>query len=454
MHQPLVEEALQNVTTGNNTIDQTSGRIWITDGQFRELAAYAPGSTVRLNAYEIGTLSSSSVMLTDADGNVTTTAIQASTAHSIDVQIPTTAALGGAYVTLTAGSLKAFGTLFLDSQDTVPALNGCTYELSPALPTTGANANNVNILVVTQSGCSYGVSAKDPFASSTAAATGTTVVSVGFDANAAGARTTSIEIAGQTVPLTQAATGHVRPVVQAIVDPWDYGPGLAPGEWVTIIGTGLAVGPPRTWNLNGTQTLPTTLGEVIVTFNGAPAALLYISPTQINALIPATTTPGSVQVVVQANGVSSNPFVITATATQPAIYAVPNSDGSAFFVTAALAGTATLVGNSAVDPRVLRAAQPGDLLDLYMVGLGATTDPSKFLTDQLFAGAYPVSAMVTATIGGESASVSFAGLTSPGLYLLRVTIPQDLSPGAQVIQVMAGGLKTSSLLKLLLAPAP
>jgi uncharacterized protein (TIGR03437 family) len=107
-----------------------------------------------------------------------------------------------------------------------------------------------------------------------------------------------------------------------------------------------------------------------------------------------------------------------------------------------------------VDPRVLRAAQPGDLLDLYMVGLGGTTDPSKFLTGQLFAGAYPVSATVTATIGGESASVSFAGLTAPGLYLVRVTIPQDLSPGAQVIQVSAGGLNTGSTLKLLLAPTP
>jgi uncharacterized protein (TIGR03437 family) len=243
-------------------------------------------------------------------------------------------------------------------------------------------------------------------------------------------------------------------VIQAIVDPWNYTSGLAPGEWVTISGTALALGPPRTWNLNGTQTLPTALGEVTVTFNGTPAALLYLSPTQINALVPATVAPGPVQVVVQSNGVNSTPFVITATATQPAIYALPNSDGSSFFVTAALAGTAALVGNSAVDPRVLRAAQPGDVLDLYMVGLGATIDPSKFLTGQLFAGAYPVSVTVTATIGGESALVSFAGLTSPGLYLVRITIPQDLSPGAQTIQVLVGGSKTASALKLLLAPAP
>jgi uncharacterized protein (TIGR03437 family) len=454
VQQPLVVQASQNVTTSNNTVDQTSGRMWVSDAQYRELAAYAPGSSARLNAFEIGTLRDPSVILTDADGNATPLAIQASTTHSIDVQIPASAALGGAYVTLTAASFKSFGTLFLDTQDNIPALNGCTYELSPASSSTGASANSLAILVVTQAGCSFGVSAKDPFASSTAAATGTAVVSVGFTANAGAARTTTIEIAGQTVTLNQAAASTARPVIQAIVDPWNYTSGLAPGEWVTISGTALALGPPRTWNLNGTQTLPTALGEVTVTFNGTPAALLYLSPTQINALVPATVAPGPVQVVVQSNGVNSTPFVITATATQPAIYALPNSDGSSFFVTAALAGTAALVGNSAVDPRVLRAAQPGDVLDLYMVGLGATIDPSKFLTGQLFAGAYPVSVTVTATIGGESALVSFAGLTSPGLYLVRITIPQDLSPGAQTIQVLVGGSKTASALKLLLAPAP
>ena len=80
--------------------------------------------------------------------------------------------------------------------------------------------------------------------------------------------------------------------------------------------------------------------------------------------------------------------------------------------------------------------------------------PSGLLTNQVFGGAYPVGAAVTSTVGGESSVVSFAGLISPGLYLVRITIPQDLSPGAQVIQLSAGGLKTSSSLKLLLAPAP
>ena len=222
---------------------------------------------------------------------------------------------------------------------------------------------------------------------------------------------------------------------------------------MTITGTNLA-GPTQIWNLDGVQALPVYLGDTTVTFNGMPAAVLYVSPTQINVLVPAGVAPGKVQVVVQSNSVISNPFTITAQAVQPAVYAPPNADASTFFVTAALAGTATLIGNSATDPRVLRAAYPGDTLGLYMIGLGSTLDPSKFITDQLFSGAFPVSATVTATVGGEAASVVFAGLTSPGLYLVRMVVPSGLAAGSQPLQVSAGGVQTRMSVALQIVAAP
>ncbi len=229
----------------------------------------------------------------------------------------------------------------------------------------------------------------------------------------------SIDLSG-----TGVATGPV-PAIQAIVDSWGYTAAIAPGLWVTLAGTNLA-GPPQTWNLDSVQDLPATLGGTVVTFNGAPAALLYVSPTQINALVPSSVAPGKVQVVVQVNGLSSTPFTVTAQPAQPAVYAPPTTDAATFFVTAALAGTATLVGNSATDPRVVRPASPGDTLDLYMIGMGATLDPSKFVTDRVFSGAFPISAPVTAAVGGKPANVLFAGLTAPGLYLVRIVVPSGL----------------------------
>ncbi|HEY1342259.1 MAG TPA: choice-of-anchor D domain-containing protein, partial [Bryobacteraceae bacterium] len=286
---------------------------------------------------------------------------------------------------------------------------------------------------------------------STMAAGAACQVSVTFRPSAAGVRTASLVISGnfsggpRTVALsgTGVATGPV-PTIQAVVDAWTYTRGVAPGLWVTIAGTNLG-GPPQLWDLTGVQQLPTSLGGVTVTFNDTLAPLAYVRATQINALVPASIAPGPVQIVVQVNGVHSAPFPATASMTQPSVYSLPDAGGASFFVTAALQGSATLVGNSAVDPRVARAAYPGDVLDLYMIGLGATVDPSKFVTDKLFSGAFPVNAKVTATVGGAPAPVSFAGLISPGLYLVRITVPTGLPAGPQPIEISAGESRTQSL---------
>jgi uncharacterized protein (TIGR03437 family) len=448
--EPVVSDNSSGISIGNNTIDTTSGRMWVTDTQYNELAAYAPSSAYRLNAYNLGTLANPSITLTDGDGVVSPVTIQKTSTHALDVLIPASATLGGAYFTLTSGGAKYFATLFLDSQDNIPALNGCTYELSLSSGSAPSTASSLPVLVVTQAGCSYQALNTNTLAIVGATATGTGVLSVPLSANTGPAQTLALEVAGQQFTITQAAP---TPAIQAVYDVWNYTQGVAPGAWVTIAGTALATGAPQTWTVTGSQ-LPTTLNGVTVTFNGLPATLEYVSSTQINALVPAGLMPAPVQVVVQNGASSSNPFTTIATATLPAIYALPNTAGSSFFVTAPLQATALLVGNSVVDSRALRAAEPGDVLDLYMIGLGVTADPTVFTTTQDFAGVYPVSANVTATIGGESAQVLFAGLTSPGLYLVRVVVPSDLKPGQAPIQISASGSMTSSQLFLTLQAAP
>ncbi|HEX3742757.1 MAG TPA: hypothetical protein VHW09_02460 [Bryobacteraceae bacterium] len=201
--EPVAIENSVNITTANNTIDLTSGRMFVTDVQFNELAAYSPGITYRLNAYGLGSLVSPAITLTDSAGTVWQVAIQNTTAHALDIQIPALAALGGAYFTLTSGSAKYFATLFLDSQDNVPGLNGCLYETSAASASLAGGSTSVPILVVTQAGCSYQVSAGDPFVSVGAGGTGTKVVTVGLALNTGAKRTTTVEVAGQPITFTQ-----------------------------------------------------------------------------------------------------------------------------------------------------------------------------------------------------------------------------------------------------------
>src|SRR5262249_22039291 len=127
----VVDTTSSGMTIVSNKVDQTSGRVVVSDTQYRDLAAYPSLGTIRLNAYNIGALAGPTISLTDADGWTSTAVpIQNTTPHFIDVQLPADRSPGGAYVTISAGGAKYFGTLFIDTQDNVPAVNGCTYETS------------------------------------------------------------------------------------------------------------------------------------------------------------------------------------------------------------------------------------------------------------------------------------------------------------------------------------
>ncbi len=241
------------------------------------------------------------------------------------------------------------------------------------LTNTGASA--LNIAAVAIGGLNDADFAQTNTCGSSLAAAGKCTISVSFSPSAAGTRVASLFVTGNlsegpvAITLTGSGLGTgPAPAIQAIANAWNYTPGIAPGLWVIIGGTNFAPYA-ETANFSAFEQLPTNLGGVSVTFNGVPAAIYYADTKQIDALVPASIAPGPVQVVVQVNGVSSSPFPVTAKATQPAVYALPNTDGSTFFVTAALQGTGFLVGNSAIDSRVVRPVFPEDIVDLYVIGL-------------------------------------------------------------------------------------
>ena len=360
---------------------------------------------------------------------------------------PSTIAVSADATNLSPGLYR--GTILITTADANNSPRYFSVRLNVPIPTINKGGTSQTFVVNEPAGVGWSASANVDWITITSEATGYGAGSFTWSVAAnpgTTLRSGVLNVGGVAFNVTQPANG---PVIQTIVDSWNYTPGIAPGAWVTITGVDLTAVAPQTWNLNGTQQLPTTLGGTTVTFNGMTAALLYVSATQINALVPASVSPGTVRVIVRAYGMNSNTITTTATATLPSIYALPTADGSTFFVTAVLAGTSTLIGNSAVDTRVARAALPGDILDLYMVGLGATLDPAGFVTNQIFQGAYAVSSAVTAMIGGKAAQVLFAGLTSPGLYLVRVTVPLDVLPGAQPIQINAGAGQTRPSVVLL-----
>lgn len=249
---------------------------------------------------------------------------------------------------------------------------------------------------------------------------------------------------------TLPCVGQVPGFTEAgVVDVWNYRQGICPGGWVSIFGQNLAAAVAQ-WAPTPGGPLPTTLAGVVVRFNGIPAAIAAVSPTQLNVLVPGDIPIGSVTLTVERQGVASAPVSVQSVVARPAIYSLPEPGVSPlrFHVTAALAGTATLVGSRNVDGRVLRAAQPGDVIDLYAVGMGRTI--GEFPTDRLFAGAYPLAALVRVRLGTQTLDPEFAGLVAPGLYMVRIQIPSNLPGGLTPISLDVGGLTSAPNVFLLI----
>jgi uncharacterized protein (TIGR03437 family) len=128
------------------------------------------------------------------------------------------------------------------------------------------------------------------------------------------------------------STGMVvaQPVVSGVLNGGSYSEVLAPGAWVVVLGSGLA---------NSTATapsvrLPNILGGASVTVDGQAAPLLYVSDTQINALIPFEVAEGdnrrALLVVTTPKGPSA-PFTIYINRRAPALF-TRDSSGQDWFM--------------------------------------------------------------------------------------------------------------------------
>ena len=104
-----------------------------------------------------------------------------------------------------------------------------------------------------------------------------------------------------------------------------YSNTLAPGTWAAIFGTKLAVSTASA----PAVPLPLTLAEVMsVTVGGIPAPLSYVSPGQINFVVPFEAALGpSVPVVVTTSYGASAPVNITLVRDAPALF-TQNAQGT------------------------------------------------------------------------------------------------------------------------------
>ena len=210
-----------------------------------------------------------------------------------------------------------------------------------------------------------------------------------------------------------ACSAFAQPVVTTVVNKASYGAVVSPNCWVVITGNNFAASSIK----EPAASLPTALGGVSVTVAGLPASLLYVSPDEIDALIPS-------QAVIPQNTVA--PLVVTAAAGSVTYNIRLTRNAPALF-------TSSDTGQALVFDANFRPVNTIGLQDtaiLYATGLGPT-DASGRVVDP-----------VEVYIGERRAQVLFAGLAPglPGIYQLNVTAP---APATDRIYLRSGGWQSN-----------
>jgi len=192
------------------------------------------------------------------------------------------------------------------------------------------------------------------------------------------------------------------------------GDAISPGEFIAIYGSRLApstaVAPPP---------YPALLNGVSVTINSLPAPLYLVSATQINCLVPYAAAPAGTRtanIIVTSNGVVSNTVTVPIATTSPGVFSL-NTTGTGD-------GAILHVDNSVVNS--ILPAKKGEIVQLFMAGLGAVTTPVA--DGQGAAAADTVNESVQVSVNGVAATVAYAGLSSlPGLYQINFTVPASVT---------------------------
>jgi uncharacterized protein (TIGR03437 family) len=220
----------------------------------------------------------------------------------------------------------------------------------------------------------------------------------------------------------------------AVTNAADYllGP-VAPGEMVTIFGTG--VGPAAGASMRvQSGVVTTTLAGTRVLFDGTPAPLLYVRSNQVNAVVPygLWSNTSAAQMQIEYQGVLSEALPLQVALTNPGIFTADSSG----------AGQGTVFNEDGSHNSASNPAKRDSIVTMYATGAGlmlptphdgsitTTGSPAKLLSP------------VAVWIGDVPAEVTGAGAVPnlvAGALQVRTRIPKGIAPGPGVPVVLAVG---------------
>jgi len=330
---------------------------------------------------------------------------------------------------------------------TAPQIS-CSYSLDPGRIDVGPDETKGTVAVKTDAPCAWLASGAS-WIVITSGRTGIGNGKFSFTAltNASTApRTGTISVGGQDVLVTQA--GRSTRLGPPLADSFFNGASFAAlrafptGTLVTIMGTDLAP-VTRTWNESdfAGNKLPTQLYGVSVDINGKPAYIYYISPTQLNVLMPDDDGQAAWNLRVKTPG-GSEPYThgLVKTSYSPGLFMFDPEDRkyvAARHQDGVLAAKPGLYAGATSLP-----AKPGEIIMLFGTGFGPTKPPCP--AGEIVAAAAPTESPVTIRIGGQVAEVKFAGLVSSGLYQLNLVVPANTPDGDQRVVAEIAGIQSQA----------
>ena len=232
------------------------------------------------------------------------------------------------------------------------------------------------------------------------------------------------------------------PGIALVANAFGDSPLIAPNMWVEIKGSNLAPpGDTRIWQGSdfANSQLPPQLDGVSVMVNGKAAYVYYISPTQVNILTPPDAMSGPVQVQLMNNGLASNVFSVQAAAQSLSFFDFVSSSGLDY-VYGRHASDSSLVGPTSLFPGLTTPVKPGETIFIAGTGFGPTNVgvvSGAETQSGTLAQPWPV-----VTIGGITASVTFAGLVGVGTYQFNVQVPSNVPDGDLSLTATYNGLNT------------
>ncbi|MEZ5400588.1 MAG: BACON domain-containing carbohydrate-binding protein [Bryobacteraceae bacterium] len=413
----------------NNSLQSRSGLIRIGN---QTLTVVQAAATCVINTNP----ASVDIPAAGGDVNVTVTSTCEWTASGADAWfriVSGASGNGNGTVRLSAGANTGearTGTLRIGTVS-VPVRQGggaCQVTLSPSAVEVPKEGNGGSILLAAGNECSWRVAAPEWIAVDPGAGTGPKTLFYTVSPNpTTSVRTGVINASGGACTIRQAAGQF------SIVNAATFGLGpVSPGLIVTIFGGGLGPDELVPGRLDETQTRFTTeLGGTRVLFDGVAAPLLYVSATQLSAVVPFEIAgSATTSVAIEARGTRTAGIPVAVAAAAPGIFTIAQS-GS---------GPAAALNQDYFLNMASNPVEAGSVVQIF--GTGGGVLDTALDAGALAGGIAGVVLPVTAEIGGVDAPVLYAGAAPgliAGLVQVNLQVPSGVAPGAAVPVVIHFG---------------